>query len=162
MQEKDAGRQQRRKRKTEKENEKGNQEREAAGENKRKRKQRKKETKEKGNEGKQYIKVRNSKQEKAEENGEESMKDFITGIAWKIGIILVVFGMGMKFQKGGAAVSVIGGADGPTSVFVAGKLGNDFFLGVILVGAVLILAAVWGIRNRKNKEDRKENCNGEK
>ena len=87
------------------------------------------------------------------------MKNIITGMAWKFGIILVVFGMGMKFQKGSAAVLVIGGADGPTSIFVAGKLENDFFMGVILLGAVLILAAAWGIRNRKRK-DKKDKDNG--
>ena len=41
-----------------------------------------------------------------------------------VGIVLVISGAVMKL-KGQTAVTVIGGADGPTAVFVAGKLNGD-------------------------------------
>ena len=37
---------------------------------------------------------------------------------------------------------LIGGADGPTSVFIAGKVGNGFGLGTIFVGIILVVAGV--------------------
>ena len=40
-----------------------------------------------------------------------------------------------------AAVSVIGGADGPTSIFIAGKLNGDNFIFMIVVGIILLILA---------------------
>ena len=47
-------------------------------------------------------------------------------------------------EKKSYAVSVIGGADGPTSIFLAGKVGSGFALVTCLL-AVLILLLVGGI-----------------
>lgn len=41
-----------------------------------------------------------------------------------------------------AAVSIIGGADGPTSIFLAGKVGAGFFFGSYLIWLLVILALV--------------------
>ena len=42
-----------------------------------------------------------------------------------------------------ASNSIIGGADGPTAIFLAGKLGDGFKTGImIFVIAMLLLAAV--------------------
>lgn len=38
-------------------------------------------------------------------------------------------------------VSVIGGADGPTSIFLAGKVGNGFMTGIIIFVVLVLLAA---------------------
>lgn len=48
-----------------------------------------------------------------------------------------------------AAVSIIGGADGPTSVFLAGKLGS--FWGIFLTAAAILAAVliVWRLRKRR-------------
>lgn len=47
------------------------------------------------------------------------------------------------------AVSIIGGADGPTSVFVAGKIGTgDIFLTLAAVVAVAGLI-VWLVKRKK-------------
>ena len=51
------------------------------------------------------------------------MKKRLGIIAGILGIVLAVIGIVLK-QKENTAVSVIGGADGPTSIFIAGKL-ND-------------------------------------
>ena len=40
------------------------------------------------------------------------------------------------------AVSIIGGADGPTSIFLAGKVGVGFFWGTYLIWLLVILAGV--------------------
>lgn len=57
-----------------------------------------------------------------------------------VGIVLVISGAVMKL-KGQTAVTVIGSADGPTSVFVAGKLNGDFSIILILIGIVLLAVA---------------------
>ena len=52
------------------------------------------------------------------------MKKRLGIIAGILGIVLAVIGIVLK-QKENTAVSVIGGADGPTSIFIAGKLNGD-------------------------------------
>lgn len=39
-------------------------------------------------------------------------------------------------------VEIIGGADGPTAVFVAGKLGDEASIGIVIIGIVLIAVGV--------------------
>ena len=56
---------------------------------------------------------------------------FLLGAAAQFGIFgayLLAILMGFN-DKGAAAVSIIGGADGPTSIFLAGKLGQAALLG---------------------------------
>ena len=55
------------------------------------------------------------------------MKKRLGIIAGILGIVLAVIGIVLK-QKENTAVSVIGGADGPTSIFIAGKLNVDNFI----------------------------------
>lgn len=52
--------------------------------------------------------------------------------------------------KAAASYSIIGGADGPTSIFVAGKIGNGFIVGGIAVGVLLLVVS--GILLFKRKE----------
>ena len=40
------------------------------------------------------------------------------------------------------AISVIGGADGPTSIFLAGKVGGTSSMGIYLLSLVVILVGV--------------------
>lgn len=40
--------------------------------------------------------------------------------------------------KRSVAVSIIGGADGPTSIFLAGKVGDGFFGGKCIVGIIVV------------------------
>ncbi len=59
-------------------------------------------------------------------------------------------------QNHGVSVSVIGGADGPTSIFLAGKLGTGFKVMVALaVSLVVILIAVviWKVMKRKSEKN---------
>lgn len=66
-----------------------------------------------------------------------------------IGILAVIYGIITK-TKAAASISIIGGADGPTSIFLAGKVGDGFSLTFIVVGAVILVAALLLIlRKRK-------------
>ena len=67
------------------------------------------------------------------------MKKWIVVIIAILGIILAGFGISAKI-KGAASVGIIGGADGPTTVFVAGNVGDLFSIGVIIVGIILVVA----------------------
>ena len=66
------------------------------------------------------------------------MKKRLGIIAGILGIVLAVIGIVLK-QKENTAVSVIGGADGPTSIFIAGKLNGDNF--IFVVGIILLILA---------------------
>ena len=40
------------------------------------------------------------------------------------------------------SVTIIGGADGPTSVFLAGKIGSGFWVGIIISAIIILLVTV--------------------
>ena len=71
-------------------------------------------------------------------------KSFLLGAAAQFGIysayFLAIF-MGFN-DKAAAAISIIGGADGPTSIFLAGNLGQSEFMGPIAVAAYSYMALV--------------------
>ena len=71
-------------------------------------------------------------------------KSFLLGAAAQFGIysayLLAIF-MGFG-GKAAAAISIIGGADGPTSIFLAGKLGQTALMGPIAVAAYSYMALV--------------------
>lgn len=71
-------------------------------------------------------------------------KSFLLGAAAQFGIYIAYFmaiflGFG---DKAAAAISIIGGADGPTSIFLAGKLGQTDIMGPIAVAAYSYMALV--------------------
>lgn len=66
-----------------------------------------------------------------------------------VGILFVIFGGIMKVKEN-TAVSIIGGADGPTSVFVAGKLNDNLVITFIIIGIVLLVVAVIAFFKRKH------------
>ena len=71
-------------------------------------------------------------------------KSFLLGAAAQFGIysayFLAIF-MGFN-DKAAAAISIIGGADGPTSIFLAGRLGQTNLMGPIAVAAYSDMALV--------------------
>jgi sodium ion-translocating decarboxylase beta subunit len=71
-------------------------------------------------------------------------KSFLLGAAAQFGIYAAYFmAIFMGFNdKAAAATSIIGGADGPTSIFLAGKLGQTEFMGPIAVAAYSYMALV--------------------
>ncbi len=71
-------------------------------------------------------------------------KSFLLGAAAQFGIYTAYFiAIFMGFNdKAAAAISIIGGADGPTSIFLAGKLGQTGLMGPIAVAAYSYMALV--------------------
>ena len=71
-------------------------------------------------------------------------KSFLLGAAAQIGIfaeyfLAIIFGFN---GAAAAAISIIGGADGPTSIFLAGKLGQTDLMGPIAVAAYSYMSLV--------------------
>lgn len=71
-------------------------------------------------------------------------KSFLLGAAAQIGIFTAyILAIVMGFpDKAAAAISIIGGADGPTSIFLAGKLGQTKYMGPIAVAAYSYMSLV--------------------
>ena len=71
-------------------------------------------------------------------------KSFLLGAAAQLGIYVAYFlAIFMGFNgKAAAAISIIGGADGPTSIFLAGKLGQTALMGPIAVAAYSYMSLV--------------------
>lgn len=74
-----------------------------------------------------------------------SPKSFILGAAAQLGIFITLFGAMALGFKGfeAAAIAIIGGADGPTSIYVATKMGvEDGMLSAITVAAYSYMALI--------------------
>ncbi|MEF9840184.1 MAG: sodium ion-translocating decarboxylase subunit beta [Lachnospiraceae bacterium] len=71
-------------------------------------------------------------------------KSFLLGAAAQLGIFAAYLGaMALGFSdKAAAAISIIGGADGPTSIYLAGKLEQASLLGPIAVAAYSYMSLV--------------------
>ena len=71
-------------------------------------------------------------------------KSFLLGAAAQFGIFTAYLGaMALGFSdKAAAAISIIGGADGPTSIFLAGKLQQTAIMGPIAVAAYSYMSLV--------------------
>ena len=71
-------------------------------------------------------------------------KSFLLGASAQFGIFAAYLGaMAMGFSdKAAAAISIIGGADGPTSIFLCGKLKQTEYMGPIAVAAYSYMSLV--------------------
>lgn len=73
------------------------------------------------------------------------MKKTVGIIFGIVGAVLTVIGIVLKInihRKAAVnAVCIIGGADGPTSIFVAGKLGGNFSTCAVVIGIILLVIA---------------------
>lgn len=69
---------------------------------------------------------------------------FLLGAAAQFGVYVAYFmAILLGFNgKAAAAISIIGGADGPTSIFLAGKMGQAEYLGAIAVAAYSYMSLV--------------------
>ena len=69
------------------------------------------------------------------------MKKILGIVAGVVGIISVIVGVALK--RNNNAIAIIGGVDGPTSVFVAGKL-NSVLVSILLIaiGVVMLIVAI--------------------
>lgn len=64
-----------------------------------------------------------------------------------IGALCIIIG---GIMKENTAVSIIGGADGPTSIFLAGKLNGNAAILLMVVGIVLLAAGGFAWLKRKH------------
>ena len=69
-------------------------------------------------------------------------------IAIMIGVITVIIGM-IQRNKASASISIIGGADGPTSIFLAGKIGGAPAMIGIVIGILLLIIGVLLVMRKK-------------
>ncbi len=71
-------------------------------------------------------------------------KSFLLGASAQFGVFAAYLAaIALDFNdKAAAAISIIGGADGPTSIFLAGKLGQGDLMGPIAVAAYSYMALV--------------------
>lgn len=60
----------------------------------------------------------------------------------------------VDITDGSASIGIIGGADGPTSIFIAGKLGSGFgvIIGAVVLSVVVIAVVVWKVVRRKRRK----------
>lgn len=75
------------------------------------------------------------------------MKKILVIVAGIVGLIFVIIGATLKINNN--AISVIGGVDGPTSVFVATKLNSSSVSMFIVIGVILLVAAIFFYLKRK-------------
>ncbi len=80
------------------------------------------------------------------------MKKVIGVVLGIMGILLFVGGIVTKI-KGYMTFSIIGGADGPTSVFIAGKLGDGFSEGLLIIGCILLVSTGIILYKRKGRKN---------
>lgn len=78
----------------------------------------------------------------------KEIKKILGIVAGVVGIISVIVGVALKMNNN--AIAIIGGVDGPTSVFVAGKL-NSVLVSILLIaiGVVMLIVAIIFYLKRK-------------
>lgn len=72
------------------------------------------------------------------------MKKIVGVIVLVLGVIATGIGtvslINIK-SKAASSVAIIGGADGPTSIFIAGKVGSPLYAAIV-VGVILLIAGL--------------------
>lgn len=67
-----------------------------------------------------------------------------------IGLFAIAAGVSWRARQQ-AAIAVIGGSDGPTSIFIAGKLAKPSIYGYFLAGIIFIIVILLIVKNRNHK-----------
>ena len=76
------------------------------------------------------------------------MKKWIYMIVGLISALILYSGITAKLNEQ-KAIAIIGGADGPTSIFVAGKVGYGSILTAIIVGVIIIAGIIVILKRKK-------------
>lgn len=72
------------------------------------------------------------------------MKKVIGIIMGILGVMATAIGIMWKVKEHKMSVngiSIIGGADGPTSIFIVGKFGGNFWAYSIIIGIIVLIVA---------------------
>lgn len=84
------------------------------------------------------------------------VKKIISIVAIIVGVFMVIGGVAPMIigavleTQVASSVGIIGGADGPTAVMVTGVVGTGNIVLEIVIGILLVIAGIWGIRKCKN------------
>lgn len=78
-----------------------------------------------------------------------SVISIITGGLVLLSVVApMILGVILKAQAT-SSVGIIGGADGPTAIMVVGVIGTGSIVVEIVVGMILVIAGIWGLKKRK-------------
>ena len=58
----------------------------------------------------------------------------------------MIIGAILKAQTAANSIGIIGGADGPTAIVLVGTVGAGSVIVEIVIGVLLIVAGIWGLR----------------
>ena len=61
----------------------------------------------------------------------------------------MIMGVILKVQVVANSVGIIGGADGPTAIMLVGTVGTGSIIVEIVIGVLLIVAGIWGLKKFK-------------
>ena len=61
----------------------------------------------------------------------------------------MIIGAILKAQTAANSIGIIGGADGPTAIVLVGTVGAGSVIIEIVIGVLLIVAGIWGLRKIK-------------
>ena len=86
------------------------------------------------------------------------MKKVISTVGIIVGTFMIVcnvapmiIGAILRMQiSNSSSIGIIGGADGPTSIFIAGRIGSGSVIGGLLIGVLLVGAGIWGYKKSRN------------
>lgn len=65
-------------------------------------------------------------------------------------VVPMIIGLVLKAQPPASSISVIGGADGPTTIMLAGVVGGGSVFVEIIIGIFLVIIGIWGFRNQNS------------
>lgn len=82
------------------------------------------------------------------------MKKIFGIVLTMIGIVTAILNLIIKV-KGQISTSVIGGADGPTSIFLAGKVGDTWAVMGIFAGILLLAVGIVMLVENKDRGSKK-------
>lgn len=86
---------------------------------------------------------------------EKMVKKIISIAVIIVGAFMVLSGVAPMIigaileSRAASSIGIIGGADGPTTLMVAGVIGTGNVVIEILVGVLLVIAGIWGLRKCK-------------
>ena len=79
-----------------------------------------------------------------------SIISIIAGGLVLLGVVApLIVGLILKAQTAASAVSIIGGADGPTAIFLAGTIGAGGMVVEIIIGVLLVVLGILGLKKCK-------------
>ena len=64
-------------------------------------------------------------------------------------VLPMIIGAVLKAQTAASSIGIIGGADGPTAIMVVGVTGVGSIFVESVVGVLLVIIGIWGLRKIK-------------